>query len=171
MTAVTGESRGGAGCVPPRSSTGVRPAAVAVFAACGLAGSLAGMLAAAGPPPRARAEALRAVDTPRAIRVEMTEFAFRPAVISLAVGRPVRLVFVNRGLLAHQFQADYLRMVPVRIVDDLATVEAPGAAFVRLEPGTTASLEFYPRRAGRFAFACTIEGHREAGMRGLLEIK
>jgi uncharacterized cupredoxin-like copper-binding protein len=28
---------------------------------------------------------------------------------------------------------------------------------------------FTPRRKGRFPFACTIEGHREAGMVGVLE--
>lgn len=107
----------------------------------------------------------------RVVRIEMTEFAFRPAVISLTAGRPARLVFVNRGQLAHQFQADYLRSIPVRIVDESTLVEAPGATIVRLEPGTSASIEFYPRRPGRFDFACTIEGHREAGMRGVLEIK
>src|SRR5215469_7840828 len=118
------------------------------------------VVAAALIPPAASAE------TPRLVRIEMTEFAFRPAVISLTAGRPVRLVFVNRGQLAHQFQADYLRTVPVRVVDESTVVEAPGATIVRLEPATSASIEFYPRRVGRFAFACTIEGHREAGMRG-----
>lgn len=108
---------------------------------------------------------------PRVVRVEMTEFAFRPAVISLAAGRAVRLVFVNRGRLAHQFQTEYLRTLPVRIMDDSTLVEAPGAAFVRVEPDATASIEFYPRRPGRFAFACTIEGHAEAGMRGVLDVR
>jgi uncharacterized cupredoxin-like copper-binding protein len=123
------------------------------------------VVAAAMIPPAGWAE------PPRTVRIEMTEFAFRPAVVSLAAGRPVRLVFVNRGQLAHQFQADYFRSVPVRVVDESTLVEAPGATVVRLEPGTSASMEFYPRRTGRFAFACTIEGHREAGMRGVLEIK
>lgn len=101
----------------------------------------------------------------------MTEFAFRPAVISVAAGRVVRLRFVNRGRLAHQFQTTYLQTLPVRIADDSILVEGSGAAFVRLEPAAAASLEFYPQRRGRFEFACTIEGHSEAGMRGILEVK
>jgi uncharacterized cupredoxin-like copper-binding protein len=105
------------------------------------------------------------------VRVEMAEFLFRPSVISVQAGRPVRLVFVNRGRLAHQFEAEYLRTLPVRVFDEAILTEAPGANFVRLEPEATASIEFDPRRRGRFAFACTIEGHREAGMRGFLEVR
>jgi len=108
---------------------------------------------------------------PLAVRVEMNEFAFRPAVLSVRVGQPVRLVFANRGQLAHQFQTEYLRAVPVRIWNDSTLVESPGLTLVRVEPGGTASMEFYPQRRGRFAFACTIEGHAEAGMRGTLDVK
>ena len=110
-------------------------------------------------------------DAPQTVRIEMTEFAFRPAVISVVAGRAVLLRFVNRGQLAHQFETQYLQALPVRIADDSTLVEAPGATFVRLEPAAAASIEFYPTRRGRFAFACTIEGHREAGMRGTLEVK
>ncbi|HET7263254.1 MAG TPA: multicopper oxidase domain-containing protein [bacterium] len=48
---------------------------------------------------------------------------------------------------------------------------AGGAGAVRLNPGGTASLEFVPARRGRYAFACTLEGHREAGMSGTLDIR
>jgi uncharacterized cupredoxin-like copper-binding protein len=107
----------------------------------------------------------------RTVRVEMTEFAFRPGVISVQAGHPVKLVLVNKGRIAHQFAAEYLWTLPVRIADESTLVEAPGAAFVRVEPEASASVEFYPRRRGRFAFACTIEGHREAGMRGTLDVR
>jgi uncharacterized cupredoxin-like copper-binding protein len=105
------------------------------------------------------------------VRVEMAEFSFQPSVISVQAEHPVRLVFVNKGRLAHQFEADYLRTLPVHVFDQAILLEAPGAGFLRLEPDSTASIEFYPRRRGRFAFACTIEGHREAGMKGVLEVR
>lgn len=110
-------------------------------------------------------------EPPRAVRVEMIEFAFRPAVLTVKVGQPVRLVFVNRGQLAHQFQTEYLHAVPVRVWDDSTLVDSPGLTWARVEPGGTASMEFYPQHRGRFAFACTIEGHAEAGMRGTLAVK
>ena len=109
--------------------------------------------------------------TQSVIDVEMSEFAFRPAKIHLTAGQPVRLVLVNRGQLAHQFEAGYLRNLPVNIVSDTLHAEAPGLDFIRLNPGGTARLEFLPRGRGRFVFACTIEGHREAGMQGVLEVR
>ena len=117
------------------------------------------------PPSHASAETTAAV-----VRIEMREFQFLPAVIRLPGGRPVTLRFVNKGQLAHQFEAGYLRALAVTITDDATRVEAPGLDFLRLQPGGTASLQFVPRRPGRYEFACTIEGPREAGMKGIILI-
>ena len=101
----------------------------------------------------------------------MREFSFRPATIHLTAGRPVRLVLVNQGQIAHQFETGYLRTLPVTIIGDALRVDAPGLDVIRLDPGGTARLEFLPRGRGRYVFACTIEGHREAGMQGTLEVR
>jgi uncharacterized cupredoxin-like copper-binding protein len=108
---------------------------------------------------------------PPTIRIEMVEFAFRPAVIRLAAGRPVRLLFANNGQIAHQIEAPYLRRVPATVVGPTLRVEAGGLDVVRVDPAASARVEFVPRAVGRFPFACTIEGHQEAGMRGYLEIR
>jgi uncharacterized cupredoxin-like copper-binding protein len=107
----------------------------------------------------------------RTLRIDMTEFAFRPAIIRLTSGQPVRLLLVNRGQIAHQFETDYLRKVAVTIVDATMQVESPGLQVIRLQPDARATIEFLPRLRGRFPFACTIEGHREAGMEGALEVR
>ncbi|GEM_PF-827749 len=112
-----------------------------------------------------------AAEGPRSVRVEMSEFAFRPAVVRLRAGDGVRLVFVNRGQLAHQFETGYLRRVPVTVVGAGLHIDAPGLDVVRLDPGATAAVAFVPRVRGRFPFACTIEGHREAGMQGTIEVR
>ena len=104
------------------------------------------------------------------ILVEMVEFAFHPATIRVRVGQSVMLRFVNRGQIAHQFVADFMRTVPVIANDSMMRVEVPGLDSLRLQPGESATLQFVPRRRGRFQFACTIEGHQEAGMRGVLDI-
>ncbi|MDR7420317.1 MAG: cupredoxin domain-containing protein [Armatimonadota bacterium] len=111
------------------------------------------------------------VPKPTTVDVEMVEFAFRPSVIRLEAGRPAKVVLRNRGQIAHQLVADYLLKMPIRLVDATLDAEMPGIELVRLEPGGSARLEFHPRRKGRFIFACTIEGHREAGMHGVLEVR
>jgi uncharacterized cupredoxin-like copper-binding protein len=115
--------------------------------------------------------AVAQVPRPVTVEVDMVEFAFRPSVIRLEAGRPARVVLRNRGQIAHQFEADYLRKVPVRLVDVTLDAEVNGVDVVRLDPGGSARLEFFPRQKGRFTFACTIEGHREVGMHGVLEVR
>ena len=101
----------------------------------------------------------------------MHEFAFRPATIRLEAGQPVSLLLVNRGQIAHQFEAAYLRGLPLRIVGDAVSAEVTGLDLIRLNPGGAARVAFLPRVKGRFKFACTLEGHQEAGMQGVLEVR
>jgi uncharacterized cupredoxin-like copper-binding protein len=105
------------------------------------------------------------------VDIDMLDFAFRPRMIALRAGVPVRLVLRNRGQIAHQLETDYLRRTAIQVQGDVLYVEAPGLDIARVNPGGTARLAFLPRRVGRFVFACTIEGHREAGMQGILEVR
>jgi uncharacterized cupredoxin-like copper-binding protein len=105
------------------------------------------------------------------VRITMREFAFQPSMVRLTAGQTVRLVLANEGQIAHQFESRYLHAVPIRVGDDRLSAEAPGLDAARLNPEGEAWLEFVPRRRGRFAFACTLEGHREAGMAGTLDVR
>lgn len=105
------------------------------------------------------------------ITVEMTEFAFRPAMIRVSAGRSVTLRLINRGQIAHQFVTDVLRTRPVIVTNSRIYVETPGLDVLRLQPGESATLTFTAGQRGRFPFACTIEGHRERGMEGVLEVR
>jgi uncharacterized cupredoxin-like copper-binding protein len=109
--------------------------------------------------------------SPIVVRVEMVEFAFHPSTIRLSPGRPVTLLLVNRGQLAHQFESASLRATSALVVNDTLRVEAGGVDLVRLQPGAAAKVTFLPSARGRFSFACTIEGHREAGMVGSFDIR
>ena len=109
--------------------------------------------------------------SPLVARIEMAEFTFRPSIVRLPARRQVQLVLVNHGQIAHQFETVYLYKNLAVVVNTALRVEANGVEFVRLQPGGTATLTFLSRVRGRFPFACTIEGHREAGMVGLLEVQ
>ncbi len=150
-----GNTQGGPSQFPPRRD--------AIFPRVML---LALTVALVVPTPGGAAETSRAT-----VDIEMLEFAFRPRTIHLKVGMPVRVVLRNRGQIAHQLESSYLRQVNVRLHNDALHVEAPGLDIARLNPGGFATLEFLPRRTGRFVLACTIEGHREAGMTGILEVR
>lgn len=104
-----------------------------------------------------------------ALVVEMREFAFRPALLRVPIGRPVTLRLVNRGQIAHQFETTALQGLALTVSDEQLRLEGVSVEILRLQPGASAAVVFTPRRKGRFPFACTIEGHREAGMVGVLE--
>lgn len=108
---------------------------------------------------------------PLTVVIAMTEFAFQPSVVRIPNGRPLNLVFVNRGQIAHQFETKYLRRAPVRLISKELYLEVNGLAIVRLQPATRARVQFTPRERGRFPFACTIEGHQAAGMIGYLDVR
>ncbi len=141
-------------------------AAAALLCSCGrLALAALVFLGALLPPARAVAQGVVTV------HITMTEFAFHPAAVRLHAGLRVRLVLINRGQIAHQFDAAYLYDTPVRVADAVISIDAPGAGAVRLNPDGTVRIEFVPTRRGRYAFACTLEGHREAGMSGTLDVR
>lgn len=108
---------------------------------------------------------------PATVQVGMKEFTFRPAVIVLTAGHPARLVLVNQGQIAHQFETGYLRAIPVRVTGGPLSAETAGVGAARVDPDGSARLDFVPRSRGRFVFACTLEGHQEAGMHGVLEVR
>lgn len=111
----------------------------------------------------------RAAAPADALVVEMREFAFRPAFLRVQAGRPVTLRLVNRGQIAHQFETAALQGLALTISDEQLRLEGISFEVLRLQPGASAAVSFTPPRKGRFPFACTIEGHREAGMVGVLE--
>lgn len=94
-----------------------------------------------------------------------------PSVVRVQKNRPIRLLLVNQGQIAHQFEADYLRREATRLVGETFHVEVNGLDVLRLQPSSWSRIQFTPRRGGRFTFACTIEGHQEAGMKGTLVVR
>ncbi len=85
------------------------------------------------------------------IDVVATEMAYDPDSIAVAAGDvPVRMV--NEGTVIHDLR---IEGVPFLVEAEPGETET---ATVQLEPGT-------------YQFYCSIPGHREAGMEGVLEVR
>jgi uncharacterized cupredoxin-like copper-binding protein len=80
-----------------------------------------------------------------------SEFRFRLSRTSVPRG-PVTFGLVNRGRVAHTF----------RIAGKRSRLVAPGKR---------ATLNVTFRRAGRYAYVCTVPGHAAAGQRGVLRVR
>lgn len=114
-----------------------------------LAVSLALLAAACGPGGSGEAPVLSGE-----VVVKASEWEFQPASFRVEAGKPVKLALQNAGRVEHNM------------------VVTAGGNPVQLDvlPGRSATVEFVPQQPGVYEIACTIPGHREAGMVGKVEV-
>lgn len=125
------------------------------------------------------------------VTITMTDFKFTPALITLQSGVPAEIVLVNKGAVEHEFivyktPAGKIKdwdeyIMPNTYFKDMGEVEGEfegigavaGTSIFEVEvmKGKTAELKFTPTRKGTFEMGCHVEGHYEAGMKGVLVVK
>jgi len=91
------------------------------------------------------------------------EYYVRPELATFQVGQTYIFAVGNEGTLVHEFVIE-----PAGKVDEPLEAEVNGeereSEIEDIAPGQTAELEWTFTKAGRYQFACHIEGHYEAGM-------
>lgn len=133
---------------------------------------------------------------PRAIRIELKEYSFTPAAISLPAGQAVQIELMNKGQIKHEFMIgrggvheeegkphgyieDFFEhgKVPVEVSGERYEMGSPEEIeeegwHVEIEPGGRAVLRFtVPEgKVGDWEMGCFVEGHYEAGMRGKVAV-
>jgi plastocyanin len=112
------------------------------------------------------------------IRIELKEYAFSPARVSIPVGKPVVLRVINRGRTTHMVTSPYLASLDLEVEGAEMEVDAPkGIKCMKLRPGKTAEIKFTPAARGTFEFVFVCEmkeagrPHRELGMPGELVVE
>ena len=107
----------------------------------------------------------------------LSDLAFEPAEITTARGERIELRLANRGSMEHDLTIDEMPVNDARMSGGLGGGEhaghGGGAADLHLALAAegTGTLTFEPSEAGGFEYYCTVEGHREAGMRGTLVVE
>ncbi len=96
---------------------------------------------------------------------------FFPDHLNFQSGQRYKLVLTNHSPQKHYFTAkDFADAIWSQKVD-AGNVEIKGAIHeLELRPETEAEWVFVPVRAGSYGLRCTIPGHAEAGMVGVLDI-
>jgi plastocyanin len=110
------------------------------------------------------------------IRIELKEYSFSPARVSIPVGKPVVLRVINRGRITHMFASPYLASLDLEVEGAEMEVDAPkGIKYVKLRPGKAAEIKFTPAARGTFDFVCEMkeagQQHSELGMKGALVVE
>jgi plastocyanin len=90
------------------------------------------------------------------ITIEMGEYYYKPATITVSPGASVTVTLKNAGTLQHNFYCDQINPTESSLVD----------------AGKSADFTFTaPSQAGTYDFWCSVPGHKELGMVGKLEVK
>jgi plastocyanin len=93
------------------------------------------------------------------VKMVATDLKFNPPTIQAKVGQPIKVILENKGAIEHDVA------FPTIKADKLgASLKAVAKA------GQTATLEFTPTAKGSYEYVCTIPGHKEAGMKGKINV-
>lgn len=121
------------------------------------------------------------------IAVTGNEFSFTPGKLTAKVGQPVTVVFNNAGKIDHDWA-----IAKIPVTDEHAAKAAASSVadehegdaedadhahagempdvHVAAKVGAQAEVAFTPSTAGTYDITCTIPGHTESGMRGMLTV-
>lgn len=92
--------------------------------------------------------------TVQEVNVSGNEFAFNPSTITIKNGQLAQITFTNTGKFPHDFSIPDLD-VKTKII----------------QPGESDSVQFTPNNTGSFQFDCTVTGHADKGMTGMLIVE
>ena len=107
------------------------------------------------------------------------EIKFFPNKLLFETGRLYKLVLTNNSPQKHYFSSDkfsqavFTRKVQISSSSGTPIAEIKGSIReIEVYPGRTVEWWFVPLKTGKFDdLKCTIPGHTEAGMVGIIEIK
>lgn len=108
------------------------------------------------------------------ITVDMNEFLYEPASITIPAGQPVELILTNSGAQEHDFVVETISVTNVQKEGDSGGVNhAHGAdvdydLHISTSAGGTSTLSFTVTEPGTYKIFCSIQGHEIAGMVGEL---
>jgi uncharacterized cupredoxin-like copper-binding protein len=113
-------------------------------------------------------------DAAKEIVVDLDDDNYEPSEIVLKRDLPYRLRLKNIGVKAHDMvggsffeeKAIALKMINTRV----GRVTADHINSVYIKSKNEAEIWFVALRTGHFSFYCSIPGHREAGMEGVVKI-
>lgn len=120
--------------------------------------------------------ALVGVDWSSATEVEIAlqDHHYEPEKISLKIGRPYRLVLRNVGAVAHDMVGGSLlneSVIALRMVNSSAgRVIADYVNSVYVRSRNSIELWLVPLKEGEYSFYCSLPGHRDDGMEGVVRI-
>lgn len=110
----------------------------------------------------------------REVEVALKDHSYEPDEIRLKVGQPYKLVLRNVGAVAHDMVGGSLfdeKVIALRMVNSsVGRVIADYVNSVYVRSHNNIELWLVPLKPGEYSFFCSLPGHRDDGMEGIVRI-
>jgi uncharacterized cupredoxin-like copper-binding protein len=117
------------------------------------------------------------------VTINMADIHYDTQTIEVEAGNVLVITLINEGVLEHDFVVDELPMAGPPHIHEMdeaggehehdlgqtATAGEPDLHFAAM-PGTISTATLTPTEPGRYPFYCSVAGHKEAGMEGILVV-
>ena len=108
------------------------------------------------------------------VEVALKDHSYEPDEIRLKVGQPYKLVLRNVGAVAHDMVGGSLfdeKVIALRMVNSsVGRVIADYVNSVYVRSHNNIELWLVPLKPGEYSFFCSLPGHRDDGMEGIVRI-
>ena len=103
------------------------------------------------------------------LKVDMMEFMFNPADLTIPAGQEITLELSNNGAVMHDF---VIMKHGTDVGTDFSDDDKPNVYWdAELEPGTSRTYTFTaPSEPGEYQIVCGVAGHFQAGMSGKMVV-
>nr|WP_026678748.1 plastocyanin/azurin family copper-binding protein [Fictibacillus gelatini] len=101
--------------------------------------------------------------------IEATDFSYYPKEFKLTVGQPVNLILKNSGEIEHDIEFENMKASFLQQPQQ-GNHSKDQIVHIHSLPGKTSEMRFIPNESGVFRFFCTVPGHKESGMIGIVKV-
>jgi uncharacterized cupredoxin-like copper-binding protein len=116
--------------------------------------------------------------SPVALSLTAADLTFDANRFEVVTGQPVKLTLHNEGALEHDFSILEMPHTGEVVVEemegamehDMGSMDEMPEIHIAATSGKSGSIEFTPSKAGEYPFFCSVAGHKEAGMTGILVV-
>ena len=105
----------------------------------------------------------------RTVQVSMSDnMRFTPAAVQVKEGETIHFVISNHGKLKHEMVVGTSEenLKHVQMMREMPGMQHDEPYMAHVEPGKSAEMVWTFNKPGQFEFACLIDGHYQAGMKG-----
>ncbi len=115
--------------------------------------------------------------TTKQLTVTANEFAYAPTTLEVTSGQPVEITLKNTGTVEHDFSTSEIELSgSPTSTGEMQSGHMMGGMgdqpklHVAAAAGGQGTLSFTPTRPGQYQFYCTVAGHKDTGMTGMLSV-